>query len=318
MTLKGVNILFILLHLLGAEIVLNAQTGARIFDQTGTPIFTIENGKIADTSGYTIYNTRGNIVFKGESQKNEDILYLLKSTDFLSKESGYVYNPSTTKVLFSVKKGKFYFGEGRYSENLAAYLKPISEKQIAIYNGQSDEEIGVIFGGPLANNELAIAFFACMHHFGIDTLFHQSIDVERYLFDSDLLGKMNLTWSGTFADEWIWDGRILKPKWGNRPEDEWLFDGKYLRPFWGTGVMEEWQWENNMLKPTWMDIPELTFIWDGTSIKPFWDYDTNKDWVIEATSARPKWNNDYRLMWQIEGEIPIPLVAIVILGIADR
>lgn len=295
-----------------------SQAGARIFDNEGKAIFTVDEGKISDTSGNYLYNARGNIIFRGNSLQNEDIVYLLKSSDLFSKESGYIYNPTTTKVIFSIKKGKFYFGEGRYHENLAFYFEQKSEKQIEMFSGKTNEKIGVIFGGPLQNSELAITFLSCLHYFGIDTLFSPSIDIDSYLFDTKLQGVMHLTWSNGFYSEWIWDGRLLRPKWGNRPEDEWIFDGKYLRPYWGTAVQEEWVWENNILKPSWQEIPELTFIWDGSSIKPYWDYKNEQDWVLNESSARPKWNNDYRLEWTIEGDFPIPLVALIVLGLADR
>jgi hypothetical protein len=40
--------------------------------------------------------------------------------------------------------------------------------------------------------------------------------------------------------------------------------------------------------------------------------------VIEDDLARPKWDNNPAREYRIEGEVPIPVIAIVVLGFADR
>lgn len=302
--------------LLLSGMLLGQGTG-RFYTPNDRLLFTLENTRVADSTGKVLFTVFNNIVFKGDSRDNEDIAYLLQSKDLMSKHIGAIYN-GENELLYTVKKGRFFIGDNRSAQNHFLDIQIIPDKRINFVDPATEKIMGYGRGGNWTNAELLAIFLAYVERGYVGELVKQRVQVANQAHDEGIKGLIYKEWESGFYYEWQWDGHVLKPRYGNRPEDEWVFDGTYLRPYWGIGGRTDWVWDGQILKPYWGEVQELTFQWDGYSIRPYWDYRKEDDWVIEEDRARPKWNNDYRLEWNIKGEIPIPVIALVVLGFADR
>ena len=68
-----------------------------------------------------------------------------------------------------------------------------------------------------------------------------------------------------------------------------------------------------MLKRLW-NTGNDSFVWDGETLKREWNTGDD-EFTIQDGTAKRVWNTKGD-EWIITGEIPIPVIAIVILGIA--
>lgn len=294
-----------------------AQGKAKLFNNDGKVSFTMENKILRDSAGIPVFTVNGNIIFNGNSQESEDMIYLIRSKDVNSKDIGLIYNPDLSQILFNTRKSKFYSGESRFEDNRMFEIN-YTGKSITIMDAQNGNKLSYGIVDDVTNTELIALLLAHFEYKMMSDETLQRMEVRNEAIKERPVTVVKPMNTNNFYLEWIWDGKILKPRWGNRPEDEWIFDGKYLRPYWGVATAEEWIWDGRFLKPYWNDIPEMTYIWDGLSLKPYWDYDSDAEWIFDPDMARPKFDTDYRKEWEIRGDIPVPVLAIIVLGIADR
>lgn len=303
----------VLLPLLGQE-------KARVFDNNNQLLFTYEDGRVFTPTGETRYTVSGNIVFYGDSKDKDDFAYLIRESDVFDKKLGYIYDAAGANVMFSVHKGKFFQGTGRYNDQLLLTLDQQDRSmRVQMMGGPNNDTIGYSIGNSLSAQAWCVVFLAWMESgkVGERMRLEQAIEAQA-TSGNTIVGRMKLEWDTGFYQEWEWDGSRLRPRWGNRPEDEWIFDGQYLTPYWGNSAQEQWKWDGQYLKPAWGEVRALTFIWDSISIRPFWEYREEQDWVIEDGLAYPKWDRRYEREWTIQGYIPVPLIALIVLGFADR
>ena len=296
---------------------LKAQGVGKVFSAEGGVLLNLQDNRL--TAGDSVvFSLRNNLIFNGDSYRNEDLLFLLKTDDIFSRENGYVYNNNKSRIIFSMKSGQFYLGNDRRESTELIYVEKIDENTVNLIN--TDNEVVAIFKGKdYQNTELVASILATAYGLGMVDSLRKKTDVTFYTEPTGGKAIIKPFFNAPAYFEWEWDGRILRPRWGSRPEDEWIFDGKYLRPYWGTAAREEWVWDGKMLKPYWQHIPELEFIYEDGHIYPFWEYRAEDDWVFEEDKIRPKWSHDLRKQWIVEGgPVPIPILAIIVLGIADR
>ena len=297
---------------------LKSQGVGKVFSAEGGVLLSLQDNQL--TAGDSVvFSLRNNLIFNGDSYRNEDLLFLLKTDDVFSRENGYIYNNNKSKIIFSMKSGIFYLGNERRESTELIYVEKIDENTVNLINTTDDKVVAIFKGKDYQNTELVASILATAYGLGMVDSLRKKTDVTFYTQPTGEKAIIKPFFNAPAYFEWEWDGRILRPRWGSRPEDEWIFDGKYLRPYWGTAAREEWVWDGKMLKPYWQHIPQLEFIYEDGHIYPFWEYRANDDWVFEEDKIRPKWSHDLRKQWIIEGgPVPIPILAIIVLGIADR
>jgi hypothetical protein len=291
------------------------SSAQEILSDSGALLFRLQNSQIVDARNVVVYTIGGNMVFEGASRDNEEILYLVRSRDIFSKEVGQVFNPDLSKTLFSMYRGRLYLGNELGVESLLLEVKTGNEEIVVL------DYLGAIRGRwlltsqPMTNMELVAVMIALVQRHGVEALLmgaepkvQEIATIKPYISDIYYTGY----------DEWTWDGHILKPRYGVRPQHEWTFDGRFLRPVWANGFEEEWEWNGETLQPAWPHPEGRVYTWDGRTFRPMWLRSLDDEWVIEWDRAKPKYGNDLRREWTIEGEIPVPVVALVILGYAYR
>ncbi len=290
-----------------------------VIQYRGRNIFHFQNNQMSDSSGQILFTTKANLIFSGASKQSEDILYLVRSDDILSRETGNVYSPDMREVFYTMKKGRFYLGEEFNRERLLFTIKGNSHYILGVFDGQADTLLAKISGNEWSNTGLVAGLIALNLYFGMDEkVVAAKPNIRDYADEGNIIGSIRPAWYDDYQSEWSWDGHVLKPAWGNRPEDEWTFDGKSLRPYWDYNINQEWKWDGQFFKPAWNQNTDMIFEWDGQLLHPYWEFRMEDEWIIEDGRARAKWSADSNHEWIIEGDMPIPVIALVILGFADR
>jgi len=311
---------FFFICLLSTFLFLPAQAQENwVIQYRGQNIFHYQNHQLSDSSGQILFSTKVNLIFSGASNRNEDILYLVSSKDILSRETGNVYSSDMREVFYTMKKGHFYLGDQFDKTRLLFTLKGNSRFILGVFDGQTDSFLVKISGKEWSNTGLISGLIALNQYFGMDEkVLAAKPDIRDYADEGNIIGSIRPAWHDDYQAEWSWDGHVLKPAWGNRPEDEWTFDGKSLRPYWDYNINQEWKWDGHFLKPAWNQNTDLIFEWDGQLLRPYWEFRMEDEWIIENGRARAKWSADSNREWIIEGDMPIPVIALIILGFADR
>jgi len=291
-------------------------TGQDILSADSTVLFRLQDGRLLDARGNAVYTISGNIIFEGASRDNDRMLYLIRSSDIFSKEVGLVYNANLSQTLFSVYRGNMFSGDDLASEHLLLEAKVTGEEVLAYdYYGELRAR-WLLTNQTSGNTQMIAILIALVQTVSSDTLLRGK--------SPEILGEpavMRPYWTNAYYsgyDEWEWDGYVLRPRYDYRPGHEWTFDGRYIRPVWRASLRDEWEWDGEILKRAWLGHEEFTYIWDGRTVRPFWNPRMESEWVIEQGRARPKWFSDLQQEWVIEGNMPVPLVIMVVLGFAYR
>ena len=304
--------------------------GALLFIDSVTIIGELRDGKIYGGPDQVVNSILGNTFYDGESTDREDILYLIGVTEPFGKKDQFVYFEDGRQIAFTMARGVLYLGEvfDPELEKLLIVLPP-EENFYQIRSGLDNAYLGTIASNdPLRPAEL----FACLHqyvlHYNLDRQINDRIAAlypdTQFPMDGDSLntrplsGRMRPYMDSNPYYEWEWDGKTLKPVWGIRSEDEWSFDGQYIRPLYGLVSRQEWVWDGSMLKPYWAPEPGNQWLWDQNILRRFWNGNPDEEWKINDGMVSPHWNPDPSRTWIVEGNFPLPLIALIVLGVADR
>ncbi|HET8963079.1 MAG TPA: hypothetical protein VFM99_04235 [Chitinophagales bacterium] len=291
-----------------------------LFIDDSTIIGKISGNNVQTSENSIDYTLQGNIIFKGESKKTTDILFVINAKDVLGKKAGIVYQNDSKTVQYISIKGNFYFGDYPIQEELDKLLslEKLNDSTILIKSGINDSVLGEIRGKSFNTPKLIIAAHIYIMHFELDQQVIHQIQQFSESSGSSLGGIIRLLNNSNYYFEWQWDGKTLQPLNGSRPEDEWKFDGKYFRQVWNLDPQNEWVWENNILKPSWDSNPETQWYWENNTLRKYWTPEPENTWVLDENIIRPMWNYNPNAEWEIIGEVPLPVIAMIILGIADR
>jgi hypothetical protein len=66
----------------------------------------------------------------------------------------------------------------------------------------------------------------------------------------------------------------------------------------------------------WRNNRQLEWSWDGRILKPVWDTDWANQYMIQNGVIKPWSNVHTEREWQMDGEIPLPLIILVVSGLA--
>jgi len=297
-----------------------SQSNIFFFIDSSTIIGNLLNGQVYVSETEIAYTVQGNIIFKGDSKEKEQIFFTVDAKDIMSKKVGLVFQDDAKTVQYMTQNGNFFLGDHPMADyKRLLYFKQVNDSMYEVKSGIDTSLLGVIEGQFGSQAELVAAAHLYITHYHLD------IAVKDIIERSEPMDEMG---SGEnvirpYYDRgmyyvWVWDGEILKPAMGYRPEDEWKFDGRYLKPVWSLDPQSEWEWDGKILKPTWDNSAQNQWIWEDNVLKPYWDPNPDRMWVLEETIVRPMWNFNTSLQWEVTGSVPLPVLALVLLGRADR
>jgi len=308
------------ISLLFANLALTQNGSIYLFIDSTTIIGNISDNKVYVSETEIAYTIQGNIIYAGDTNSRQNMLFTVNAKDILSKKVGLIYQNDAKTIQYITQNSTFYLGDhpiDKENEKLCSFEK-INDSVLHIYNGINNTFIGMAEGKFTSQVQLVTAAHIYIKHFALD----EKVRAKMQSLDPDTENFLQ-SYIRPFLDhgpyyEWVWDGKTLKPAWGYRPEDEWTFDGKYLKPVWSADPQSEWIWDGNMLKPFWDNTVQNQWSWADNVLKPFWDSNPDLMWTMEGDIVRPMWKFDQALQWQIEGNMPLALITLIILGKADR
>lgn len=320
--IRASSLLFAILIALAGQA---QQSQILLFVDSSDIIGQISDDKLLVGPRQVAFSLQGNTLYSGDSKNFEDALLFIGVTDIFSKKRQEILFPNSKDVAYTIRKGVLYLGERSAYDDLEQLLRvePTEQGYFAVYSGIDNSYLGTI----ASDRQIRPAeFIAALHryvlHYNLDRQVNALLQAQLNT-DSQIRvssgGTIRPAWGNNPYMEWTWDGQFLKPSWGIRAEDEWKFDGKFIRPQYGTVSREEWVWDGQILKKYWSGDTELQWIWDRSSLRPYWDANTGTEYIFfDDGTIGPRFNRDPYRTWIIEGDVPRPIIAMVILGFADR
>ncbi|MDX2002399.1 MAG: hypothetical protein SFW35_08200 [Chitinophagales bacterium] len=300
---------------------LSAFCQIEVTDTSGNSLFAIAQGTLTDAGNQQpAFTVRGNIIFHGTSDKKEDIVLLVRAEDIFDKNAGEVLKADMKEVLMTVTKGRFYLGKGPFYDDskLLGYYKPDSKGNLRIYSGNNTWAAS-IKASAVTTGEFVLVFYYLMVQKGWVQQLANSLPMPNssQAAEDDLAatnGTIRRVW-GNAKDEYIWNGKIIKRKWNSFDFEEWSFDGTTLKRIWYAGE-DDYIWDGQTLKRKWNTGTEV-FEWDGSILRRKWNTGTD-EYSIQGNIVKRLWNTGVDEEWEIDGEIPIPIIAMVVFGLLGK
>lgn len=300
---------------------LHAQSDIYLFIDSTTII-----GKISDKRVYTgpseiAYTLAGNMIYSGDTATRTTSVFAVDAKDILGNKTGVVFQADGKTVQYIIMKSSVYLGDHPVDKDndILLTLQAQNDSILLVTHGwYPDSILGVIEGRFTSQVQIVAAMHLYIRHYALDDAVRAHLQVLAAGSLGAAGGLIHPTYDRGPYFEWIWDGEVLKPYWGFRPEDEWTFDGKYLKPVWSADAQSEWVWDGQIMKPFWNQNVEQQWIWRDGQLKPFWDSNPDLQWILEEGTMRPMWRFNTLEEWTISGDVPLPVIALVVLGYADR
>lgn len=291
-----------------------AQT---VTDATGTLLYTLDNGVIYDASSLPIVTVKGNLVFKGASESKEDIILFVGADNLFADKSYNAVDADMNTTRFAMGRGGYYMpGYGLMDDYLIAKYTIGKNGDLVLVAGSKETPMASLSGDKWTTGELTAVFYLINEQYQLKDMLSASIgNSVAPAIDKKGTGQGTLRrmWN-TGDDDFSWDGNILKRRWNSYDYEEWEFDGRILRRLWyDDGV--EYEWDGKILKRRFNAGTE-EFEWTGTVLRRRWNTG-NDEFTIQGNVVKRLWDtgNDE---WEMTGDIPIPVIALVVFGIYKK
>ena len=305
---------------------LSAQDGdILLFVDSNTVIGKLSKGKLYSSPNNISHTLVGNRLYEGDYSPGKEPILLIGVTNMFGRKNEKVFFEDAQDVAYTVRKGVLYLGDRSSYGDLEQLIRVIPEESgyFTLRSGIDDSNLGTIATNRKARpGELITILHRYVLHYNLDRQVNERI--EQQILENESVptgsgGLIRAAWDENPYFQWEWDGRNLKPAYGVRAEDEWTFDGKYIRPRYGTISRAEWIWDGDVLKQYWSTDLRNQWIWDRAGVlRRYWDGSPDEEWKFDGDRMRPHFNPDPRQTWIVEGDIPLPIIAFVVLGYADR
>ncbi len=297
-----------------------AQSGVQVFDSLGTPAILISNGKLFDTGtdmsnpdGSVIFTVRGNLIFNGNNETRDHIFFLVKGTDLFSKKTSQLIYNQNQQPVYAVSRGRVFIGANKYSSHLeVGRFEKMNDGSVVFTNQHQKTPLFSVEKNVSTAELMAVfAFFAVQYDIGkelMDSL--QSAKPAGVIVTGN--STIRRLWTGG-VEEFLWDGQLLRNRWRFDDFEHWTFDGTVLRRAWyDTG--EDFIWNGSRLQRRYM-ADNLIFEVDGNNIRPVFGA-MEDEFFIQGNIIKRSWTNLGTDEWEVNGEIPLPVIILVLYRIA--
>jgi len=328
---RRLSILFIFFFLLKATLVSLAQEAdLQVTDSTGHLLYIINNGVVIDAvNKKPLLNIKGNMIYKDSSEAMKDVQLLVRSEDIFSKSIDHAYKSDMHTVVFSISRGKFFLEDANVNNPTATigYYKVDAKGNLGLYTGLNNQLIARVNGNDMTAGELTTIFYLLMNKLGLDIITQANIKVQApastsVVDVSETRGTIRRVWN-TGADEFIWDGFSIKRKFNSLDNEEWGFDGRTLKRVWptapgegGSGGNDGYSWDGKELRRKFNTGTD-DFEWDGKVIRRTWNTGAD-EFSIDGNSVKRIWDATGNDEWETTGDVPIPIIAMVVFGLLSK
>ena len=283
-----------------------------------TKLFFASNNEIySPDKKQLLYFQKGNIFFNGAADSKENIFLLSTSMDIGSDKLELLYEKDNRQPSYSFTGNKFYLGK-TVSEDLRQKTELIHiqriKKWLSFYASATDSLLAYYAADSLPGSTAIIVAYTLVKNLGLEKSpnlprFEQTVQTNTY-------STIKPIWGNQTMNEWMWDGKILRPRWNVDPKLAWTFDGQTIKPQFGNNIYAQYSWDGEIFKPVWRSNRNEEWSWDGRLMKPIWETDWANQYIIEDGVVKPWSNVHTEKEWQMQGDIPIPLIILILSGIA--
>lgn len=282
-----------------------------------TKLFYIKDNEVYGANdGQLMYYQKGNIFFNSSNDDRQNIFIMATSLDIYNKKRQMVFEKESSIATYSFADGKFYWGTPQ-SEDLIGHNELLhvqkSGKWTAFYSSTNDSLLAYYETDSVAANHNVIIAYALVGRYNLQAKTEEKQN--KAPFGETEYAYIKPLWGNVTANEWLWDGKVLRPRWNVDPRLAWTFDGQTLKQQYGTNIYEQYSWDGEYFKPIWRTVRAQEWSWDGRIMKPVWDTDWANQYIIERGIVKPWSNVHTEREWRLDGDIPVPIVIAVISGI---
>lgn len=304
-----------------------AQT-VEVKDASGVTVLLIENERITESAtGKTLYTVKGNIIFRGASDRQQDMELLVNAENIFSKKkTGRVLPASQKEELFSVRDGGFYYKKNNSYSSQWLMARYVTEESgdIALFLHASDTLICRLSGRDVSTGKFVAVFYYFADKFKWEEEMENRVKAALPPAENNApsttssvrntSGTIRKLWN-TGLEEFEWNGEVLKRRWNSFDYEEWTFDGVTLKRLWYPG-QEEMEWDGEVLKRKWFSS-EDEFEWDGSILRRRWG-PASEGYAIQGNIVKPAFGSNLEREWEIDGTVPVPLIALVVFGLLRK
>lgn len=275
-------------------------------------LYLLHDKELSSKDGQVLYSFQGNIVFKGASTSYKKIEFTLAIDSLTQKKEGKIYNSKGASSSYSLKESVLYYT--KQEQNFALAIFAETDQSWAIYNALNDSLLAFIPNKNISNAALIAVYFALWKDLKLENQIQQSLQSNT---PSNGLAYMQKVFGNGMV--WIWDGRNLYPYGANSSSPMfWILDGDKLYPRNYPRTQEEWQWDGSSLKPYWGGNPQGQWSWQNGILRQVWNNNYQNEYFIEDGVIRKRFGSFGDNEWEIHGDIPLPIITAVVLGILYR
>ena len=312
MNLKLTSFLFLTFHFL----FLQAGSGFVFLGDT-SKLFYVSNNEIYSADKHELlYFQKGNIFFSGSTDDRQNIFLMTTSMNPSSDKLELIYEKDSRVEAFSFKQHKFYTGKPETDE-----LKEVSEliriekskKWLAFYSSINDSLLAYYDNDSLPSSTAILVAYTLIKKFELEK---KIVIQPKPTVQTNSYSTIRPMWGNATGNEWMWDGNILRPRWNVDPRLAWTFDGQTIKPYYGNNIYAQYSWDGETFKPVWRNNRAEEWSWDGRLMKPTWDTDWANQYLIESGVVKPWSNVHTEKEWRLDGDIPLPLIILILSGIA--
>ncbi|HRG87491.1 MAG TPA: hypothetical protein PLW44_00615 [Chitinophagales bacterium] len=300
-------------------LMLSAQAGTGyVFLADTSKLFYASNNEIYSPDGkQLLFFQKGNIFFSGTNDDKQNIYLMATSMNYASTRVEVVYERDSRTAGYSFSNGKFYAGNVE-SEDLRQKAELIHvervKKWLSFYSSHNDSLLAYFNADSLPNSTAVLVAYTLIKKYNLEK--QLQVKQNELPFEDVSYSTIKPVWGNATANEWMWDGKILRPRWNVDPRLAWEFDGKIIKPHYGNNIYQQYEWDGETLKPVWRNNRPEEWSYDGRVLKPIYDTDWANQYIIENGIVKPWSNVHTEKEWRMDGQIPIPLVILIVSGIA--
>ena len=289
-----------------------------VFLNDATKLFFASNNEIySSDKKQLLYFQKGNIFFNGAADLKENIFLLATSMDISSDKLELLYEKDNRQPSYSFTSNKFYAGK-TVSLDLRQKTELIHiervKKWLSFYSSFNDSLLAYYAADSVPGSTAIIVAYALVKKYSLEKNTAEAHSVPP--FQANAYSTIKPIWGNQTVNEWMWDGQTLRPRWNVDPKLAWVFDGQTIKPQFGNNIYAQYSWDGENFKPIWRSNKNEEWSWDGRLMKPIWETDWANQYIIEDGVVKPWSNVHTEKEWQMQGDIPIPLIILILSGIA--
>lgn len=306
---------FLSVPLLFCTLFSTAGSGYIFSKDTTAAYFVNENEIYNADSSRLLYFNKGNIFFSGGTDDRENIFLMTTSLDPQSKGLELLYEKNGQDPVYSFMKDIFYLGETHSADmregNEMLHIER-SKKFVAFYASYNDSLLAYYkTADSLPASTAVILAYLLVKENGLEKKI--AALMAKPMFEN-VYSDLKPATGNTVANEWIWDGKVLRMRWDVDEKYMWTFDGQIIKQY-GDNAYFQYSWDGANFKPLSRSDEGAEWTWDGHIMKPASDNNLADQYQIADGMINPADENIER-QWRLDGNIPVPLIILVISGLA--